>query len=307
MGQQRTLVAPLVDLPRRAREEGLHAPALILIGPVVAMREELAWFERRPLFGKRVLVTRPRRQAGALIEKLIDLGAVPYLLSAVEIREIADWAPVDRAIGSLAQYHWLVFTSANGVAAFLGRLDALGLDLRVLGHIRLAAIGPKTAEALRAYHLKADVVPKRFQSEDLAAELKAQVRPGERVLLARADRGRDLLREELAKICDVEQVAVYAQIDSVEIDDGVLDALRRGEIEYVTLTSSNIARAFLERLDATCKRRLEQGELKLVSISAVTSAEVHRLGFTVAGEAIEATTEGVIDAIIKLAHTNPTR
>ncbi len=300
MGQQRTLVAPLVDLPRRAREEGLAAPALILIGPVVAQRDELAWFEHQPLFGKRVLVTRPRHQAGSMVGRLLELGAVPYLLPTVEIREIQDWAPVDRAIAALPQYHWLVFTSANGVTAFLGRLDKLGLDLRALGHLRLAGIGPKTAETLRQFHLHADLVPARYQSEDLAASLLTQVQPGQRVLLARADRGRDVLREQLAAVCQVEQIAVYSQVDVIETDETVINALRRGEIEFVTLTSSNIARVFLERLDETCRRRVEAGEVKLVSISPVTSAEVKNLGFAVAAEAKHATTEGVIDALISL-------
>jgi uroporphyrinogen III methyltransferase / synthase len=300
LGTQRTLVAPLGDLPRRVREEGLAAPALVIVGAVVALRDELAWFERRPLFGKRVLVTRPRRQAHDMVHRLVDLGAVPFLLPTVEIQEPADWGPVDQAIRALAQYQWLVFTSANGVHAFLGRLETLGFDLRALGGVRLAAIGPKTADALRGYHLHADLVPTRFQSEDLAAALKTQVLPGQRVLLARADRGRDLLREQLAAICQVEQITVYAQVDALEADEDVLNALRRGEIEFVTLTSSNIAKALLARLDATCRRRIEVGEIKLVTISPVTSEEVRKLGFVVAAEAAQATVDSVIEALIAL-------
>jgi uroporphyrinogen III methyltransferase/synthase len=305
LGTQRTLVAPLADLPARTREEGLAAPAVILISPVVALRDKLAWFEHRPLFGKRVLVTRPRHQASAMVHRLIDLGAVPYVLPAVEIREIADWAPVDQAIRSLKEYAWIVFTSANGVSAFLGRLEKLGSDLRMLGNTRIAAIGPRTAAALREYHLQPDLMPATFQSEDLAAALLEKVRPGERVLLARADRGRDILRQQLSSVCQVEHVAVYSQVDALESDHEVMDALRRGEIEFVTLTSSNIARALLERLDATCKRRIEAGEIKLVTISPVTSAEVKNLGYPVAAEANHATTDGVIEALIGLASRAP--
>ena len=223
------------------------------------------------------------------------------MLPTVEIRALADWGLVDQALRSLRQYDWLVFTSANGVAAFFGRLEEIGLDLRAVGHLRLAAIGPKTAEALRGYHLKPDLVPARFQSEDLAATLKAQIQPGQRVLLARADRGRELLREQLAAHCQVEQIAVYSQVDALETDEGVMNALRRGEIEFVTLTSSNIARSLIERLDTTCRRRIEAGEMKLVTISPVTSAEVRGLGCPVAAEARQATTEGVIEALIGLA------
>jgi uroporphyrinogen III methyltransferase/synthase len=298
LGLQHTLVGKLVDLPRRVREEGLTAPALIFIGPVVGLREHLSWFERRPLFGKRVLVTRPRHQASDMVLRLMDLGAIPFVLPTVEIREPADWSPVDRAILSLEHFAWVVFTSSNGVHAFLGRLKQLGLDLRALGPIRLAAIGPKTAEALRSYHLQPDLVPTRFRSEDLAAELRVQIQPGERVLLARADRGRELLREQLSTVCEVEQVAVYAQVDVMDVEEDALNALRRGEIEFITLTSSNIARSLLAHLDATSRRRLETGETKIITISAVTSAEVRKLGYTVAQEAQQATVEGVIEALV---------
>jgi uroporphyrinogen III methyltransferase/synthase len=307
LGQQRTVVTTLSELPRRVREEGFAAPALIFVGPVVDLRDHLDWFGQRPLFGKRVLVTRPRHQAGAMVQQLVELGAVPFVLPTVEIRAPADWTDVDRAIRSVAQYDWLVFTSANGVDAFLSRLETLGLDLRILARVRIAAIGPKTAEALSAWHLRADLVPARYQSEDLAAALLTQIKPGQRVLLARADRGRDLLREQLAAACQVEQIAVYAQVDAVESDEEVLNALRRGEIEFVTLTSTNIARALLARLDATCRRRIETGEIKLVSISPVTSAEIGKLGFAVAAEAAQATTAGVIEALVELARKGNAR
>jgi uroporphyrinogen III methyltransferase/synthase len=298
LGLQRTVTSTLSELPQRVREEGLTAPALLLIGDVVKLRGELAWFERRPLFGKRVLVTRPRHQAGAVVQRLLELGAVPYVLPTVEIRDPPDWAPVDQAIRTLQQYDWLVFTSANGVQAFLNRFEKLGLDLRALGKTQIAAIGPKTAEALLGFHLRADLVPARFQSEDLAAELLTRIQPGQRVLLARADRGREILREQLRAACTVEQIAVYSQVDAVETDQEVMNALRRGEIEFVTLTSANIARSLLERLDATCLCRIVAGEIKLVSISPVTTAEVSRLGYKVVVEAKEATVEGVIQALI---------
>ena len=183
-GLQHTLITTLRDLPRRAREEGLAAPALIFIGSVVGLRTELSWFEGQPLFGKRFLVTRPRHQAGDMVHRLLELGAIPFVLPTVEIRAPDDWSGVDEAIRGIKRFDWIVFTSANGVNAFLGRLKHLGFDLRALGHVLLAAIGPKTAETLRGYHLQPDVMPARFQSEDFAAELRTRVQPGQRVLLA---------------------------------------------------------------------------------------------------------------------------
>ena len=297
-GEQHTIEATLADLPQAVRAAGLSAPAVIVIGSVVSLRSELSWFEKLPLFGKRILVTRPRHQGGDLAQRLVQLGAVPYLLPAVEIREPADWGPVDAALHNLARYQWIVFTSANGVRMFLERLLHQGRDLRALGNIKLAAIGPKTAEALRVYHLTADLVPTKYQSEDLAASLLEKIKPGERVLLARADRGRDVLRQELAAHCAVEQIAVYSQVDAIDEHDPVLDHVRRGEVEFITLTSSNIARSLVRSLDATSLARLHAGEIRLVSISPVTSADVRSLGLPVAVEAAEATTDGIIDALI---------
>ncbi len=300
-GEQRSVEATLEELPRAVRASGLTAPAVVLIGFVVSLRHELGWFEKLPLFGKRVLVTRPRRQAGELMNRLVQLGAVPHILPAVEIGEPDNWGPVDKAIANLTHYQWLVFTSANGVEAFLNRLPRTGRDLRAIGSVKLAAIGPRTAEALAAYRLRADLVPSTFQSEHLAAALLEKIQPGERVLLARANRGRELLREELSRRCEVEQIAVYNQVDAIDQENPALDLLRRGELDFITLTSSNVARALLGALDETSLRRIQLGQVRLVTISPVTSAEVRSLGFPVAAEATDATAGALVDALVKIA------
>jgi uroporphyrinogen III methyltransferase/synthase len=299
-GDQKTVTAPLAELPDAVKKAGLTPPAVIIIGTVTTLRPRLAWLEGKPLFGKRVLVTRPRHQAASMARRLEQLGAVPVLLPVIEVQEPADWSAVDRALGQLPSFQWLVFTSANGVHAFLGRLRQTGRDMRALGPLRLAAIGPRTAEALRGYHLEPDLVPPVFRSEELAAALHVRV-AGQRLLLARADRGRDLLPKGLAEVAEVEQVAVYRQADVAMPDPTVLDALRRGEIDFVTLTSSNIARSFLAGLDSACRARLESGEVKVVTISPVTSDAVKESGLTVAAEATEYTAEGVVQALALLA------
>jgi uroporphyrinogen III methyltransferase/synthase len=266
----------------------------------VSLRSQLAWFETRPLFGKRILITRPQRQAEDLARRLEALGAVTSILPAVDIRPLHDWSAVDRALDRLQDYHWLVFTSANGVHAFLERLLERGKDLRALGTLRLAAIGPKTAATLQSYHLCPDLVPATYRSEDLAEALRPAV-AGQRVLLARADRGRDVLPRELASICEVEQMAVYSQVDAVPADAPALDRLRRGEIDYVTLTSPSIARVFLASLDETCRLRIANGDVQLVAISPITGAEVRQAGLPVAAEASVFTTDGLIDAMIALS------
>jgi uroporphyrinogen III methyltransferase/synthase len=297
---QRTLIAPLSELAAAVRAAGLTSPAVVVIGPVVQLRESLEWFEQRPLFGKHILVTRPQNQAGRLVHRLEELGASAVVLSAVVIREPADWPSVDKVLGQLATYQWLVFTSANGVHAFVRRLLHSGRDLRALGSLRLAVIGPSTAEALRSYHLEPDVIPIEYCSESLAAALKERT-VGQRLLLARADRGRDLLREELARSAHVDQVAVYSQVDAVNADSEEFGPLRRGEIDYITLTSSNIARNLVGKLDAATLNRIKAGMIGIVTISPVTSQTVRELGLPVAAEATTFTTDGLVDALVRLA------
>ena len=236
--------------------------------------------------------------------KLEALGAVVSQLSAIEIREPADLAPLDRALEEVrtGQWDWLVFTSANGVDAVLRRLEDRGRDLRDLGRIKLAAIGPKTAAALRNYRLRADVVPAAtYSSEGLADALRPHVN-GQRVLLARANRGREFLRDELAKTAArIEQVCVYDQVDVVHPSTIVLDSLRRGEINFIPLPSSSIARGILGIFDETIRGRVERGEIRLVAISPETGKAIRELGYPVAAVADEFTEDGLIAAIVKLA------
>jgi uroporphyrinogen III methyltransferase/synthase len=305
-GDMRAVTAPLGELEEARRHAGLEAPGLILVGDAVAQKAAESWFERRPLFGRRVLVTRPRHQAAGMIRRLEHLGAVPYHLPAVEVREASEPAPLDAALRTLADggWDWLAFTSANGVHAVVRRLRAIGLDIRALGRVKVAAIGPKTADAVREYHIDPDLVPgAEFSSEGLVAALAPAV-AGKRVLLARANRGRELLRDELAKVAHVEQVTAYEQADAVDAGSDVFDALRRGEIRYVTLTSSNIARALLRTADETIRGRIDRGEVRLVAISPETGNAVREMGFPVAGEAAEYTADGLIRELVRLARAD---
>jgi len=238
------------------------------------------------------------------VRRLEQLGAVPYVLPAVEIRPLDDWSEVDDRLARLGEYDWLVFTSANGVHAFLGRLRQTGRDLRALAGLKLAAIGPGTAEALRAFHLDADLVPDEYRSEALAAALKGRA-AGQRVLLARADRGRELLREELAAVAEVVQVAVYSQADAAGPDGPTGELLRAGQVDSITVTSSNIARALARALGPEGLEHVRSGRTRLVSISPVTSATLRELGLPVAAEAAVYTADGVAAALCALASGGP--
>ncbi|HEX4147666.1 MAG TPA: uroporphyrinogen-III C-methyltransferase, partial [Pirellulales bacterium] len=187
---QQTLRATLGTLAARVAQEHLRPPAIVIVGDVVSWDENASWFTARPLWGQRVLVTRPAEQAAAARDLLEELGAQVLVRPGIEILPPADWAPVDAAIAKLAQFDWLVFSSANGVAFFLDRLAAGGGDLRRLGQVKLAAIGSGTAEALAGYRLRADLVPPEYRAEALASALVE--RAARRVLLVRASRGREV-------------------------------------------------------------------------------------------------------------------
>jgi uroporphyrinogen III methyltransferase/synthase len=268
-------------------------PAVVIVGVVAGLDETLAWFDKRPLFGHCVLVTRPGDQAGPLADLLADLGAEVLIQPAIRISEPPDWRPVDEALERLPSYDWLVFSSSNGVASLLNRLLAGGSDLRRLGNVRLAAIGPGTADALAAFHLKADLIPAEFRAESLAATLAAQA-PGKRFLLARASRGREVLAEQLRSAgAVVDQVVVYSSTDVDVADEQVAQRLAAGEIQWLTVTSSAIARSLAALFGEQLRKT------RLASISPITSATLRELGYEPAVEARTYTIPGVVEAILQ--------
>ena len=195
----------------------------------------------------------------------------------------------------LADYDWLVFTSSNGVRFFVQRLEELGRDLRALGSLRLAAIGPTTAETLAEFHLRADLVPQSYRSEALAEAL-GRAAKGRKVLLARADRGRTLLKDELEHLADVHQVAVYHNADAPSLPEHVTARILDGTVDWITLTSSAIAARLHELLPEPARRRIGR-DVRLASLSPVTSETAARLGWDVAVEAAEYTWDGLVHAL----------
>jgi uroporphyrinogen III methyltransferase/synthase len=299
---QRVLEGTLSTIAEEARREDARAPALLVVGPVVERRSELTWYERLPLFGLRIVVTRPSDggiQSASILEAL---GAEVVLAPTVRILPIADPAPLDDAISRLRKYDWLVFTSSNGVRFFMERVLYLGQDLRALGHLKLGAIGPGTAKALSTYHLRADLVPGAYRSEALAEALRAHV-TGSRVLLARADRGRTLLREELGRVAHVEQVAVYQNADVLSLPEAVVERIVAGTVDWITLTSSAIATGLHSLLPEEARRRLGR-DVKLASLSPVTSKTASELGWEIAAEATVHTWEGLVEALIAAVETH---
>jgi uroporphyrinogen III methyltransferase/synthase len=307
-GEQRSVTSTLTNLEAAVRVAGLTTPALVMVGPVVGLRPAESWFEAHPLLGKRILITRPLQQATEMARELERLGAIPLVLPAIAIRDPGDWAPVDAALDKLRQggFDWLVFTSANGVEKFMERLFDRGLDLRALGSVKVAAIGSNTANSLCRWNLRPDMMPGgEMNSEALAAMLKTNV-AGKRVLLVQAEGGREVIREELAAVGSVETVAAYRQSDAIDPSAVAFDALRRGDIDFVTLTSPNIARAFLAACDSTIAGRLERGEVRIATNGPRISTAVRDRGFPVAVESREPTMPALIAAIIDFYRTAST-
>jgi uroporphyrinogen III methyltransferase/synthase len=293
---QQTVCALLASLPEMVRDRALHAPSLIIIGDCVLQRDTIGWFEKKRLFGKRVLVARPLSQAAGIVSQLIELGAQPILAPTIEILPPADWHEVDRVLTRVHEFDWIVFTSVNGVQYFLDRLWNTGGDARRLARAKLAAIGDGTADALAKFRLRAELVPMDFRAEGLAAALKPLV-AGKRVLWARASRGRDVLPAELrAAGADLEEAVVYRNLDVERLDPQVVEAIAAGGVDWICLSSPSIARNLDRLLPAAARGQLGKSA-RIVSISPVTTAAAVELGMPVAAEAATCTWDGILAAM----------
>ncbi|MGD9856856.1 MAG: uroporphyrinogen-III C-methyltransferase, partial [Planctomycetaceae bacterium] len=278
--QQRTVIASLGDLPDRVTAAGLRPPSLIVVGPCVERREGLAWYESRPLLGKRIGITRPDGQAGPQIDRLLALGAEPVLMPTIRIAPLTDWTALDDVLTRLAGFDWIVWTSANGVRAFCDRLWKTGRDVRQLAGLKLAAIGPSTAEALAEFHLRADVVPDEYRAESLAEAMRETV-SGSRILWARASRGRDVLPQQLtAAGADVEQIVVYRNEDADRLPPAAAAALEAGDVDWIGLSSPSIARQLAALLSETTRAQLGH-RTRLAAISPVTQQAAEEAGLPV--------------------------
>jgi len=266
----------------------------------VNLREYLRWYDRKPLFGKRVLVTRPQEQASVLSRRLRELGAEPVELPAIALEPPEDYSPLDAAIRNSHQYNWIIFTSANGVRAFMERLWTLGWDARSLSRAKLAAIGPATATALEQYHLRADYVPDQYVAEAVAAGI-GDVQ-GQRILLPRTDIARPALAIALHKAgAAVDEVTAYRTVRAGTVQGSALTSedvrqmLAENQIDVVTFTSSSTVRNLVALLgDAEPLR----GPL-IACIGPITAGTAREMGLRVDMVAEEYTIDGLIEVLIR--------
>jgi len=244
---QETLTGTLADIAERAEAAGFKPPAILVVGGVVGLRKDLNWFETQSLFGKGVVITRPEPQAASMATLLRDAGARVIAFPTIRIAPPESWDGLDAAIQRLETYAWLIFTSANGVHYFLERLRAAGKDLRDLKGIRLCTIGPATAAVLEGQGLRVDLVPETYLSEGVVAAFERYNLSGQRILLPRAEKARDVIPDGLARRgAFVDVVTAYRTVNSGRKATELAEQIARGHVDVLTFTSPSTVTNFLE-------------------------------------------------------------
>jgi uroporphyrinogen III methyltransferase/synthase len=290
---QQTIVGTLADLADRVESAGMKPPATVVIGEVVRLREKLNWFERLPLIGTRIAITRAPGQAPEFRGRLLSLGAEVLDLPLISLQPPADPAPLDSAIGRLGEYDWIVFTSVNGVRFFVDRLDRSRHDLRSL-RARICTIGPATRRAVEDLHLKVDLMPNEYVAEALVAAFAQQDLRDRRILLPRAAVARDLIPVELTRLgASVDVVEAYRNVPPPDAAGSVCAAFSTGRPDWITFTSSSTVNNFIE-----IAGRGALSGVRVASIGPITSASLRSYGVEPDAEAREFTIDGLIAALL---------
>ncbi|MFC4767880.1 uroporphyrinogen-III C-methyltransferase [Effusibacillus consociatus] len=299
--EQETLTGTLADIVNKVEAANFRNPAVIVVGDVVHLREKIAWAEKKPLFGKRVMITRTRSQASELSQLIEEFGGEAYEFPVIRLAPPQDWGPVDSALHQLETYDWIVFTSVNGVEFFFNRMRETGIDVRRI-HGKLAVVGTTTEEALRARGLFADLIPKQFVGESLFKELETRIRPGQKVLLPRADIARKALPDALRQIgCEVTEIDVYENVPVSENAAEAKQVLRDGDVHMITFTSSSTVKNFVKAMEGEDLNTLLDG-VTIASIGPITTETAEKLGLRVDVTADIHTIAGLVEALI--AHRN---
>lgn len=303
--EQRTVTGTLETIEEVVRSADFKPPAVIVVGEVVLQREKLQWYERKPLFGMRVLVTRARAQASELSERIEELGGEPCEFPVIETREPSEpgaAAELRARLEEAETYRWLLFTSVNGVDYFFRWLKRFAIDVRRFHGARIAAVGPKTAAALAERGLIAEELPERYDAEGLLEKLAGRIAPGERALLPRGNLAREALPRELrARGLETVELDVYETVIPERTDELALEWLLAKQIHMITFTSSSTVTNLLEALRRkgfTDPAGLLEG-IPLASIGPITSKTMADAGLQAAAEAEEATLDGLLAALIR--------
>ena len=306
---QSTMAGTLQEISETVAKADDRRPATLVVGRVVALREHLRWFDARPLFGKRVLVTRPKDQGMALVERLEAMGAEAIEAPMIHILPPDDYGPLDEAAARAGDFDWIVFSSVNAVDAFMARLLAGPMDVRVLGGVRLCGVGPATAEHLARHGLKVDLTPQEYRADAILRALAERGGvAGRKILLPHADIGRELIADELRKQgADVTEVVAYRTVD-VEADrEGEPDVYRmllERTIDVVTFTSASAVRNFVRVLGAEPAADLLRATV-VACIGPVTAEAAAQANITTTIQPANYTIPALVDAIAKYFENKP--
>ena len=293
--KQRTVVATLETIAAKAEEQNITAPVITVIGWSVVLRDELNWFEHRPLFGKRIVVTRATQQAPILSEKLRELGADAIEMPATQIARL-DLAPLRASIDAISDYDWLIFTSQNAVAIFWEQLLGRGKDSRALAGLKIAAVGPATAGALLEHGITVDVIPERFVAEGLLESMREREDvAGSKVLYVTAEGARDVLPGGLREIgANLVIVEAYRTIPDGAGAERLARAIEAGKVDLATFTSASAVRGYIEAVGEDLALRIPAA-----SIGPQTSDALREAGIEVEAEAEESTIDGLVSAVLR--------
>ena len=292
---QETVTGTLATIADRIDQAHMKPPATVIIGEVVALHEKLTWYEKLPLFGRRIVVTRAPDQAGELSDRLRSLGADAIELPVISIQPPDNARPLDQAIERLATYDWLIFTSVNGVRFFLDRLDHSSHDLRAF-KAKICAIGPATRRAVESLHLKVDLMPEEYVAESLVAAFERESMSGKRILLPRAAVARDLIPTALAKLgAHIDVVEAYRNVPPPGAADRAREIFTsEHHPHWITFTSSSTVKNLL----AIAGRDALNG-VRIASIGPVTSETARANGLHVDMEANQFTLDGLVTALLE--------
>lgn len=297
--RQKTVIGTLSTIVELAEKNKIKPPAITVVGEVVSLKEKLDWFERRPLFGKNIIVTRAREQASDFAEMLQESGASAIQFPTIEIVPPTSWEPLDAAIARLEEYHWIIFTSINGVSYFLQRLRGSGKDIRDLKGIKICAIGPKTAEGIEKFGIRVDFVPSEYRAEAIIEGLKESDLKGKKLLLPRAKEAREILPEKLSEMgAAVDVVEAYQAVKPEGDREEVRSMLEKGEVNMITFASSSTVRNFLEMFEPGEGARLLEN-VPVACIGPITEKTAVEHGLKPAVVPGEYTLAAMVEAIVK--------
>ena len=299
MPNQRTIIGTLANINQKVKDAALTPPGVIVVGDVVNLREHLNWFESRPLFGKRILVTRPEDQAAGFIKALSELGAQCLIFPTIKIIPPARWEGLDRAIEGISRYDWILFTSVNGVKYFFERLLVASKDFRHLKGIKIGVIGPKTTSALMDKGISADMIPDRYWAEGIVEALEGYPIEGKRVLLPRPAIARDYIPKKLKSLgAIVDVVEAYQTVKPEYSQDQLGELFNNGKIDMITFTSPSTVDNFLALFEGKSIYE-ELSKVEVACIGQITAQKATEIGLNVTIVPDEYTVNALTRAIVE--------